>query len=80
MSSVRSRKFAFALLLLLVCGAPAVFGACDRSGSSDAVPGVRLGMSPRDVRERFAGGGGVWQTQVGGGAGASDDTIRRVVR
>jgi len=40
------------------------------------VPGVRLGMSPRDVRDRFDGGGaGSWQTKVGGGAGATDDTV-----
>jgi hypothetical protein len=33
-------------------------------------------MSPRDVRERFVGGGsGSWQTKVGGGAGVSDDTV-----
>ena len=33
-------------------------------------------MAPRDVRDRFDGGGeGVWQTKVGGGAGASDDTV-----
>ena len=33
-------------------------------------------MSPRDVRDRFDGGGqGAWQTKVGGGAGASDDTV-----
>ncbi len=40
------------------------------------MPGVRLGMAPRDVRDRFDGGGeGVWQMKVGGGAGASDDTV-----
>lgn len=33
-------------------------------------------MAPRDVRDRFDGGGeGSWQTKVGGGAGASDDTV-----
>src|SRR5438309_11700401 len=33
-------------------------------------------MSPRDVRDRFEGGAqGAWQTKVGGGAGASDDTV-----
>jgi hypothetical protein len=33
-------------------------------------------MAPRDVRDRFDGGGeGTWQTKVGGGVGASDDTV-----
>ena len=50
--------------------------ACGREGAADAVPGVRLGMSPRDVRDRFDGAGeGTWQTKVGGGAGSSDDTV-----
>jgi hypothetical protein len=51
--------------------------ACTREeASNEVVPGVRLGMSPRDVRDRFDGGGaGAWQTKVGGGAGASDDTV-----
>ena len=59
------------LLVLMV-----VLAACARDGGGDGVPGVRLGMSPRDVRDRFDGGGeGGWQTKVGGGAGASDDTV-----
>jgi hypothetical protein len=53
-----------------------VLAACGRDGASDAIPGVRLGMSPRDVRDRFDGGGeGAWQTKIGGGVGASDDTV-----
>lgn len=46
---------------------------CKRAtNESDFVAGTRLGMSPRDVRERFAPGGeGTWQTSLGGG----DDTI-----
>ena len=49
---------------------------CARDGAADLLPGVRLGMSPRDVRDRFDGGGeGAWQTKVGGGPGASDDTV-----
>ena len=33
-------------------------------------------MSPRDVRDRFdPSGPGAWQTKVGGGTGASDDTV-----
>jgi hypothetical protein len=58
----------FVLLLALA--------ACRREAPNELVPGVRLGMAPRDVRDRFDGGGeGVWQTKVGGGAGASDDTV-----
>jgi len=50
--------------------------ACSREAPNEVVPGVRLGMAPRDVRDRFDGGGeGAWQTKVGGGAGASDDTV-----
>lgn len=64
-----------ALLLLLLAVACSMF-ACDRAAPAEAIPGVRLGMSPRDVRERFDGGAaGAWQTKVGGGAGASDDTV-----
>ena len=49
---------------------------CARDGGAEAVPGVRLGMSPRDVRDRFDGGGeGAWQTKLGGGVGSSDDTV-----
>lgn len=45
--------------------------ACTRP-EPDALPSVRLGMSPRDVRERFqAGGEGSWHTSVG----ADNDTI-----
>jgi hypothetical protein len=50
--------------------------SCTRDTTRDLVPGVRLGMSPRDVRDRFDGGGpGGWQTKVGGGPGATDDTV-----
>lgn len=57
---------------------PLAFGqvACTREAPADAIPGVRLGMSPRDVRDRFeAGGEGSWQTRLGGATGATDDTI-----
>jgi hypothetical protein len=48
-----------------------VLGACTRI-EPDALPNVRLGMAPRDVRDRFEPGGpGTWQTSVGSGA---DDT------
>jgi hypothetical protein len=49
--------------------------ACART-DPEALPNVRLGMSPRDVRDRFDPGGpgkeaGAWQTRVGTG----DDTV-----
>jgi hypothetical protein len=63
------------LLLLMLAGACSSVG-CDREAPNEAIPGVRLGMAPRDVRDRFEGGAtGAWQTKVGGGAGASDDTV-----
>lgn len=40
----------------------------------DAIPNIRLGMAPRDVRDRFKPGGtdpGAWQTALGPG----DDTV-----
>jgi hypothetical protein len=50
--------------------------ACTPAAEREPIPGVRLGMSPRDVRERFEGGAdGAWQTKLGGGAGATDDTV-----
>ena len=51
-------------LSLLVVG-------CDRT-DAEAIPNVRLGMAPRDVRDRFQPGGeGSWQTALGNG----DDTV-----
>jgi hypothetical protein len=48
----------------------ALVAAC-ASGDAEPVPHVRLGMAPRDVRERFApGGDGAWQSALGIG----DDT------
>ncbi len=42
------------------------------NGADDALPNVRLGMAPRDVRERFSPGSeGRWQTALGQG----DDTV-----
>jgi hypothetical protein len=54
--------------------------SCRSEPASETLPGVRLGMAPRDVRDRFDGGGdGAWQTVIGnggrGGVGASDDTV-----
>lgn len=49
----------------------ALLGACKGAEPKDPIPNVRLGMAPRDVRERFAPGGpGQWQTALGAG----DDT------
>ena len=46
-----------------------MIGACTRI-EADAIPNVKLGMGPGDVRERFAPGGpGTWQTSVGKAAG-----------
>jgi hypothetical protein len=63
-------------LCALVLAASLLGTACNRDAPNEAVPGVRLGMAPRDVRDRFQGGAeGAWQTKVGGGAGATDDTV-----
>ncbi|MDB4942276.1 MAG: hypothetical protein JWP97_1810 [Labilithrix sp.] len=58
------------LLLLVLLALPA---GCDGSGAADPVPGVRLGMTPRDVRDRWdPEGKGTWQTKLGA---ANDDTV-----
>ncbi len=45
---------------------------CRHEEPRDGIPNVRLGMAPRDVRERFVSGGeGSWQTALGSG----DDTV-----
>lgn len=58
---------------LLVIGLALGLGlGCSRdAGESGSVANVRLGMAPRDVRERFQGGSGSWQTALGAG----DDTV-----
>jgi hypothetical protein len=51
----------------------ALLAACGRE-PPDALPNVKLGMSPRDVRDRFAvGEQGAWQTSFPERAG--DDTV-----
>ena len=61
------RRFASILLGLALLGG----AGCSRD-EKEAVPNVRLGMAPRDVRERFQPGGeGTWQTALGSG----DDTV-----
>ncbi len=47
-----------------------LLAACSRE--PEGVPNVKLGMAPRDVRERFTPGGeGKWETRLG----KDDDTI-----
>jgi uncharacterized protein YcfJ len=51
----------------------ALLSACGR-GDVEAVPNIKLGMAPRDVRERFASGEqGNWQTSFP--ERANDDTV-----
>lgn len=58
------------LSLLVACLALGGLPACE-ADASEPLPSVRLGMAPRDVRERFQPGGqGAWQTRMGG----ADDT------
>lgn len=58
------RRAAFALFVVLAA-------ACGND-DKDAIPNVRLGMAPRDVRERFQPAEtGAWQTALGSG----DDTV-----
>jgi hypothetical protein len=59
--------------LLLAFGVLASTGlGCTRDDPKEAIPNVRLGMAPRDVRDRFPlGGEGSWQTALGTG----DDTV-----
>jgi hypothetical protein len=72
-TALRGTLLAIGLAALLSCAGSV---GCHRDTASETLPGVRLGMAPRDVRDRFDGGGeGSWQTKVGGGAGASDDTV-----
>ncbi len=70
MRNVQRLQLTLALALALNVGA-----GCSRE-APDAVPGVRLGMSPRDVRDRFdESGQGAWRTNVSSGPGANDDTV-----
>lgn len=76
---MRHGRNALVLVVTLVLAVAAFCNtaACGRDPGPDPVPGVRLGMTPRDVRDHFEGGGqGAWQTRFDrGGAGASDDTV-----
>ena len=62
--------------MVLVLALASGLVGCDREAPNESVRGVRLGMSPRDVRDRFEGSAdGRWLTSVGKGLGASDDTV-----
>lgn len=63
----------FFFLVAVSLVTPAILVGCkDSEASAEAISGTRLGMSPRDVRERFSpGSAGSWQTSMGSG----DDTI-----
>ncbi len=63
----------FAVGRIVLLGVLALAPACSRAEAAEAMPSVRLGMSPRDVRDRFdEGAKGAWQTKVLTGPG--DDT------
>jgi hypothetical protein len=62
-------KFPFDLLILTLFS---LLGCSRNTTDGDAIANVRLGMAPRDVRERFQpGGAGTWRTALGAG----DDTV-----
>ena len=57
------------MIRIVVVAVAVLLGACTRL-EADAIPNVKLGMAPGDVRERFdPGGPGTWQTSVGKVAG-----------
>lgn len=59
------------MIRAVVVAVALMIGACTRT-EPDAVPNVKLGMAPGDVRDRFEPGGpGTWQTSVGK---VADDT------
>jgi hypothetical protein len=60
------------LAIVGLCLSLALGLGCTRDEASEALPNVRLGMAPRDVRDRFKPAGeGSWQTALGTG----DDTV-----
>ena len=65
---MRAAALGLSTMLLLL-------GACS-AAPADPVPGVRLGMTPRDVRDRFdPEAAGTWKTNVATGPSANDDTV-----
>lgn len=66
--------FALALGLALALAVPAASTGCARTDGAEALPAIKLGMSPRDVRARFeTATQGSWTTKIGSSPG--DDTI-----
>lgn len=62
------------LVLGLALGVPATSTGCSRADAAEALPAIKLGMSPRDVRARFEPSTqGSWTTKIGSSPG--DDTI-----
>lgn len=54
--------------------------ACGRAEAAEPLPSVKLGMSPRDVRDRFEPSTeGSWQTKLGSSPG-DDTTLEWVAR
>ncbi|MBS2011572.1 MAG: hypothetical protein JST00_01565 [Deltaproteobacteria bacterium] len=48
--------------------------ACGRVEGSEVLPSIKLGMAPRDIRDRFEPSAqGSWQTKIGSAPG--DDTV-----
>ncbi len=69
---VRSAPIPISCMVLATAAVVVAGTACTREDKNEAIPNVRLGMAPRDVRSRFQPGGeGSWQTAVGAG----DDTV-----
>lgn len=59
------------MIRVAILAAALAFGGCTRT-EPDAIPNVKLGMAPGDVRDRFEPGGpGAWHSAVGK---AADDT------
>lgn len=59
------------MIRVVILAAALVLGGCTRV-EPDAIPNVKLGMAPKDVRDRFEPGGpGAWHSAVGK---AADDT------
>lgn len=63
-----------ALGIALTLALPAASAGCSRADAAEALPAIKLGMSPRDVRARFEPSTqGSWTTKIGSSPG--DDTI-----
>jgi hypothetical protein len=69
------------VLVLALALAPVLcLTGCSRAEAAESLPSVKLGMSPRDVRDRFEPSTeGSWQTRLGSGPG-DDTTLEWVAR